>query len=66
MFPSHLYGGIDKMELKIIDVFSCKLRKKLAEAKEGDNNSETVGGGGYVLRDPGLLAVEPEPVAATA
>ena len=54
------------MELKIIDVFSCKLRKKLAEAKEGDNNSETVGGGGYVLRDPGLLAVEPELVAATA
>ena len=54
------------MKLKIIDVSSCKLRKKLAEATEGDNNSETVGGGGYVLRDPGLLAVEPEPVAATA
>jgi len=42
MFPTNLYGRTDKLELKIIDVFFCKLRKKLAEATEGDNNGETV------------------------
>jgi two-component system cell cycle response regulator CtrA len=61
MFLNHLYGGIDELELKIIDVFICKLRKKLAVATEGDNNSETVWGRGYVLRDPNPLAVESEP-----
>ncbi len=30
MFLNHLYGGMDEPELKIIDVFICKLRKKLA------------------------------------
>jgi two-component system cell cycle response regulator CtrA len=29
MFLNHLYGGMDEPELKIIDVFICKLRKKL-------------------------------------
>ncbi|MEO1612253.1 MAG: helix-turn-helix domain-containing protein, partial [Pseudomonadota bacterium] len=38
--------------LKIIDVFICKLRKKLAAATGGDNYIETVWGRGYVLRDP--------------
>ncbi|MEX0923182.1 MAG: response regulator transcription factor [Rhodovibrionaceae bacterium] len=52
MFLNHLYGGIDEPELKIIDVFVCKLRKKLATATEGDNYIETVWGRGYVLRDP--------------
>ncbi len=52
MFLNHLYGGMDEPELKIIDVFICKLRKKLAEATEGDNYIETVWGRGYVLRDP--------------
>ena len=52
MFLNHLYGGIDEPELKIIDVFICKLRKKLAQATEGDNYIETVWGRGYVLRDP--------------
>jgi two-component system cell cycle response regulator CtrA len=44
MFLNHLYGGIDEPELKIIDVFVCKLRKKLADASNGDNYIETVWG----------------------
>ena len=51
-FLNHLYGGIDEPELKIIDVFICKLRKKLALATGGANYIETVWGRGYVLRDP--------------
>ncbi|MCC5992365.1 MAG: response regulator transcription factor [Rhodobacteraceae bacterium] len=58
MFLNHLYGGMDEPELKIIDVFICKLRKKLAEATGGENYIETVWGRGYVLRDP----VAPESV----
>ena len=52
MFLNHLYGGMDEPEVKIIDVFICKLRKKLEEAADGDNYIETVWGRGYVLRDP--------------
>ena len=52
MFLNHLYGGMDEPELKIIDVFICKLRKKLAAATDGDHYIETVWGRGYVLRDP--------------
>ncbi|MCW1919589.1 response regulator transcription factor [Rhodobacter sp. KR11] len=52
MFLNHLYGGMDEPELKIIDVFICKLRKKLAEATGGQNYIETVWGRGYVLREP--------------
>lgn len=52
MFLNHLYGGMDEPELKIIDVFICKLRKKLVAATEDDHYIETVWGRGYVLRDP--------------
>ncbi len=52
MFLNHLYGGMDEPELKIIDVFVCKLRKKLTQATGGENYIETVWGRGYVLRDP--------------
>ena len=52
MFLNHLYGGMDEPELKIIDVFICKLRKKLSTATGGVNYIETVWGRGYVLRDP--------------
>ena len=52
MFLNHLYGGMDEPELKIIDVFMCKLRKKLANASGGKNYIETVWGRGYVLRQP--------------
>jgi two-component system cell cycle response regulator CtrA len=50
-FLSHLYGGIDEPESKIIDVFICKLRRKLIETTGGDNYIHTVWGQGYVLRD---------------
>ena len=52
MFLNHLYGGMDEPELKIIDVFICKLRKKLSTATEGESYIETVWGRGYVMRDP--------------
>jgi two-component system cell cycle response regulator CtrA len=52
MFLNNLYGGIDEPELKIIDVFMCKLRKKLANASGGKDYIETVWGRGYILRDP--------------
>jgi len=57
MFLNHLYNGMDEPELKIIDVFICKLRKKLSSATHGDNYIETVWGRGYVLRDPSEVAV---------
>lgn len=52
MFLNQLYGGMDEPELKIIDVFICKLRKKLSEATGGESHIETVWGRGYALRDP--------------
>jgi two-component system cell cycle response regulator CtrA len=52
MFLNHLYGGMDEPEVKIIDVFICKLRKKLAAATDGRHHIETVWGRGYVLREP--------------
>src|SRR5262249_23109059 len=52
MFLNHLYGGIDEPGSKIIDVFVCKLRKKLADASGGKDYIETLWGRGYVLRDP--------------
>jgi two-component system, cell cycle response regulator CtrA len=58
MFLNHLYGGIDEPEVKIIDVFMCKLRKKLASASGGKNYIETVWGRGYVLRHPTKEAVK--------
>jgi len=58
MFLNHLYGGIDEPEVKIIDVFMCKLRKKLAGASGGKNYIETVWGRGYVLRHSAEEAVK--------
>ena len=58
MFLNHLYGGMDEPELKIIDVFICKLRKKLSKGMDGDNYIETVWGRGYVLRNPIEMPVE--------
>jgi two-component system, cell cycle response regulator CtrA len=62
-FLNHLYGGMDEPEVKIIDVFICKLRKKLAQAG-ASNLIGTVWGRGYVLRDPqqnGLRPALPTP-----
>ena len=66
MFLNHLYGGMDEPELKIIDVFVCKLRKKLTQATRGENYIETVWGRGYVLRDPAGEAAAPSPEPAEA
>jgi len=52
MFLNHLYGGLDEPMVKIIDVFMCKLRKKLANASDGKDYIETAWGRGYVLREP--------------
>lgn len=51
MFLNHLYGGMDVPELKIIDLFICKLRKKIAQATDNENYIQTVWGRGYVLKD---------------
>jgi two-component system cell cycle response regulator CtrA len=63
MFLNHLYGGMDEPELKIVDVFICKIRKKLAIATGGEHYIETVWGRGYVLRDP---VEKPEAARAAA
>ena len=72
VFLNHLYGGMDEPEVKIIDVFICKLRKKLAEAGAPDLIG-TVWGRGYTVRDPAPtplfsagagLGARPEPVRA--
>src|SRR3984893_14562601 len=56
MFLDHLYSGMDEPEIKIIDVFVCKLRKKLAQATGGTHYIETVWGRGYVLRESAATA----------
>ena len=56
MFLNHLYGGMDEPEAKIIDVFICKLRKKLAAFTNGAHRLETVWGRGYLLREADELA----------
>lgn len=66
MFLNHLYSNMDEPEIKIIDVFVCKLRKKLAEESGGTNYIETVWGRGYMLKDyednSAAFDVEPAPV----
>ena len=58
MFLSQLYGGMDEPEIKIIDVFICKIRKKLAIASGGKDYIETVWGRGYLLREPEEVKVK--------
>ncbi|MAP23966.1 MAG: DNA-binding response regulator [Rickettsiales bacterium] len=52
MFLNHLYNGMDEPEIKIVDVFICRLRKKIADATNGDNFIQTIWGRGYILHDP--------------
>jgi two-component system cell cycle response regulator CtrA len=52
MFLNQLYGGMDVPDIKTIDMFICKLRKKLANASGGKDYIETIWGRGYVLREP--------------
>jgi two-component system, cell cycle response regulator CtrA len=62
-FLNHLYGGLDEPEVKIIDVFICKLRKKLAQAG-ADNLIGTVWGRGYVMREPARPTAAGRPATA--
>ena len=55
MFLSHVYGGMDEPQPKIIDIFMCSLRRKLAHATGGGSYIETVRGGGYALREPAAM-----------
>jgi two-component system cell cycle response regulator CtrA len=57
MFLSHLYGGMDEPDAKIIDVFICKLRKKLARASSGRDYIETIWGRGYAMREQSKPAI---------
>jgi two-component system cell cycle response regulator CtrA len=62
-FLNHLYGGMDEPEVKIIDVFVCKLRKKLAQAG-ADNMIGTIWGRGYMIREPTGAPDDKPPAAA--
>ncbi|MDB5428173.1 MAG: chemotaxis protein CheY [Phenylobacterium sp.] len=66
MCLNHLYNGLNEPEVKIIDVFVCKLRKKLAHATQGASAIETVWGGGYMLRDAPAQAQIPAEEQALA
>ena len=57
-FLSHLYGGLDEPEMKIVDVFVCKLRKKLERAG-ADGVIGTVWGRGYMIKAAEGDAIEP-------
>ena len=52
VFLNYLYDGRDEPEAKIVDVFICKLRKKLVIATSGRHYIETVWGQGYRLSEP--------------
>jgi two-component system cell cycle response regulator CtrA len=58
MFLNHLYDGKNEPKPKILEVFICKLRKKLSQATGGEQYIETVWGRGYVLRDPEAATLE--------
>lgn len=62
-FLSHLYGGMDEPEAKIIDVFICKLRRKLSDAG-APSVIGTVWGRGYTVRDP-VTRSAPAPAPST-
>lgn len=50
-FLNHLYNGMDEPEIKIIDVFFCKIRAKIKELSGGEDYITTVWGRGYILQD---------------
>ncbi len=59
-FLNHLYGGMDEPEIKIIDVFICKLRKKLMQAGLS-NLIGTIWGRGYMIREGTTVLLESVP-----
>ncbi|MBR3370037.1 MAG: response regulator transcription factor [Rhodobacteraceae bacterium] len=58
MLMSQLYGGVDEPSIKIIDVFICKLRKKLCDALDGNCPIQTVWGRGYMMKDPSDTSIQ--------
>lgn len=50
-FLNHLYGGMDEPEMKIIDVFFCKMRRKIKKLSGGEDYIQTVWGRGYILKE---------------
>ena len=65
MILAHLYGGMDQPEIKIIDVFICKIRSKLAKAGLPTVIS-TVWGRGYCVKHNGnegplTMPLKPQP-----
>lgn len=50
-FLNHLYGGMDEPEMKIIDVFLCKIRRKIEKITKTESYIQTVWGRGYILKD---------------
>jgi len=63
-FLNSLYGGMEEPQQKILDVFMCRLRKKLAYASGGKDYIETVWGRGYALREPSALAATTLPASS--
>lgn len=64
VFLNHLYGGMEEPDFKIIDVFVCKLRKKLAQALDNQNYIQTIWGRGYMLQEPAKQATSTAASAA--
>ena len=64
-FLSHLYGGMDEPEPKIIDVFICKLRRKLELAGARGVSIDTVWGQGYILKETEALSQTPTDLSTT-
>ena len=50
-FLNHLYNGENEPEVKIIDVFFCKIRSKIKELSGGEDYITTIWGRGYILQD---------------
>ncbi len=50
-FLNYLYGGIDTPEVKIIDVFLCRIRRKIKKLSDGKQYIHTAWGRGYILKE---------------
>lgn len=50
-FLNHLYNGMDEPEMKIIDVFLCRIRNKIERLSNGKQYIQTIWGRGYILKE---------------
>lgn len=57
MLMDRLYGGRDEPDMKIVDVFVCKLRRKLSRALGETDVIQTVWGRGYQFIQQGFVPV---------